>query len=90
MSTNGTHLVVSFSRPALGQTGVGHFSPVGAIAELENESIMILVMDVARFKYPAYWVPVRDLFEAMRPIDSVTNLPRGYLILQNTNKLDSP
>lgn len=77
------HLVVSFSRPALGQTGVGHFSPIGAMARTESGAQMLLVMDVARFKYPAYWVQARDLFDAMRPIDAVTNLPRGYVVLSN-------
>lgn len=78
------HLVVSFSRPALGQTGVGHFSPIGALANTESGAQMLLVMDVARFKYPAYWVHAHEMFEAMRPIDVVTNLPRGYLILSNS------
>lgn len=75
-----THMVVSFSRPDLGQTGVGHFSPVGALARLDG-SALILVMDVARFKYPAYWVRVQDMFEAMCPVDPTTSLPRGYLLL---------
>jgi glutathione gamma-glutamylcysteinyltransferase len=77
-SSTDKHLVVSFSRPALGQTGVGHFSPVGGISLEHNR---VLIMDVARFKYPAYWVDVKDLFEAMKPIDAVTGNPRGYIIL---------
>jgi len=54
-----THLVLSWSRKALGQTGVGHFSPVAAY---HRERRMALVLDVARFKYPSYWASVDDLW----------------------------
>lgn len=73
------HLVVSFSREALGQTGIGHFSPIGAFHASKD---LALVLDVARFKYPSYWVSVEKLWQAMRPLDPDTGLPRGYIILQ--------
>jgi glutathione gamma-glutamylcysteinyltransferase len=41
------HLVTSFSRKALGQTGDGHFSPIGAYNANRK---MVLILDVARFK----------------------------------------
>lgn len=72
------HMVVSFSRKALGQTGDGHFSPIGAFHSEKNSA---LVLDVARFKYPSYWANASDLYKAMHPIDSVTGLPRGYFLL---------
>jgi glutathione gamma-glutamylcysteinyltransferase len=71
-------LVTSFSRSALGQTGEGHFSPVGAY-HISSDSCLIL--DVARFKYPPYWVSVSTLYEAMRSHDSVTKQPRGWCIV---------
>lgn len=80
------HLVVSFSRPALGQTGIGHFSPIGGFSLEHNR---VLVMDVARFKYPAYWVDIKDLFEAMKPIDTATGKSRGYVILSAKKSLTS-
>ena len=46
------HLVASFSRAVMGQTGCGHYSP---IAGYHPQTDMALVMDVARFKYPPYW-----------------------------------
>jgi len=70
-----THVVVSFSREALGQTGIGHFSPVAAVHVGRN---LALVLDVARFKYPPYWVRIDDLHAAMLVLDPSTNLPRGY------------
>ena len=76
------HMVVSFSRQALGQTGDGHFSPVGAFCEDENK---VLVMDTARFKYPSYFVDANALYESMFPVDKVTNLPRGYILLSKGN-----
>lgn len=71
-------LVVSFGRSHLGQTGDGHFSPIAAY---HAGSDSILVMDVARFKYPCYWVSVADMYEAMRPVDITTNQPRGWFVL---------
>jgi glutathione gamma-glutamylcysteinyltransferase len=73
-----SHLIVSYSRAALGQSGGGHFSPVGALAPTSG---MALIMDVARFKYPPHWVPLSALWAAMRRRDPATRLPRGYLRL---------
>ena len=71
-------LVVSFSRPALGQTGDGHFSPIAAY---NKETDQVLVLDVARFKYAPYWVRVEDLYHSMQELDSVTKRPRGWFLL---------
>lgn len=35
---------------------------------------------MARFKYSPYWVTVSDLYEATRPLDSVTNKNRGWFL----------
>ena len=78
--SSATKLVCSFSRAALGQTGDGHFSPVGAY---HAESDSALVMDVARFKYPPYWVSVDDLYRAMCPIDEATQKSRGWFLLSD-------
>jgi glutathione gamma-glutamylcysteinyltransferase len=42
-------MAVSYSRASLGQTGSGHFSPVGAYTSMNGG--MVLILDVARFKY---------------------------------------
>ena len=72
-------LVVSFARSALGQTGEGHFSPVAAFHAAADA---VLVLDVARFKYPPYWVSVPDLYRAMQPRDEATGKPRGWFRLR--------
>ncbi|KAJ3370843.1 hypothetical protein GGF31_003871 [Allomyces arbusculus] len=74
-----THMVVSFSRKSLGQTGDGHFSPVTSYHPADGK---VLVLDTARFKYPSYYVAVKQLYEAMLPNDPETGLPRGYCLLQ--------
>jgi hypothetical protein len=78
------YLCVSFSRKSLNQTGEGHFSPIGGYNQKEN---MVLIMDVARFKYPSYWVSLDLLWESLQPIDSATQKPRGYIILSKGTRL---
>jgi glutathione gamma-glutamylcysteinyltransferase len=46
---------LSYSRKVLGQTGDGHFSPVGGYHPGKD---LALIMDTARFKYPPHWVPL--------------------------------
>lgn len=72
------HMVISFSRKTLGQTGDGHFSPIGGF---HPESNMALVLDTARFKYPSYWCSAKILYESLMPIDKETGLSRGYFLL---------
>jgi len=69
-------LVVSYSRKSLGQTGSGHFSPIGAYDPFSD---YVLILDVARFKYGPHWVPLTTLFEAMLPHDPDTGKSRGYV-----------
>ncbi|KAJ3241685.1 hypothetical protein HDU81_011009 [Chytriomyces hyalinus] len=80
-----TQMVASFSRKTLHQTGDGHFSPIGCFHE---ESGQVLVMDVARFKYPSYFVHVDVLYDAMKPIDGVTGKSRGYFLLSKAHEAD--
>jgi glutathione gamma-glutamylcysteinyltransferase len=84
----GAVLVAAYSREALGQTGAlgraavgvhsGHYSPLGGYHAPSDSA---LIMDVARFKYAPHWVPLAELFRAMRFADPETRLPRGYLRL---------
>lgn len=77
-SAGGPHVVAAYSRAALGQTGDGHYSPIGGYHAGSDRA---LVLDVARFKYPPHWVPLPTLWEAMLPKDAATGKPRGYLVL---------
>ena len=71
-------LVTSYARPALGQTGDGHFSPIGGYHSSRD---LVLLLDVARFKYPPHWVKVKDLYFSMREPDKSTGRSRGWLQL---------
>ena len=79
-SAGSPYVVVSFLRTALGQTGTGHFSPIGAY---HAQSDSCLVLDIARFKLPPYWVPIRALYDAMVPEDETTGKPRGYALVRH-------
>ena len=78
--------MVSYSRRSFQQTGDGHFSPVGGYHCGRD---LVLILDVARFKYPPHWVPLTMLYEAMSCLDPVTGLPRGYLLMSSHPLLDS-
>lgn len=56
------YLAVNYFRPALGQQGKGHTSPLGGYDE---ETDRFLVLDVSRVHYPPVWVRAEDLFGAM-------------------------
>jgi hypothetical protein len=54
----------------------GHWSPVGAYHEASDR---VLVLDVAGYKYPPFWVGVPRLFAAMRTVDADSGKSRGWL-----------
>eukprot|EP00931_Biecheleriopsis_adriatica_P094892 TRINITY_DN68524_c0_g1_i1.p1 TRINITY_DN68524_c0_g1~~TRINITY_DN68524_c0_g1_i1.p1 ORF type:complete len:280 (-),score=49.11 TRINITY_DN68524_c0_g1_i1:41-841(-) len=84
-------VTVNFDRKGLNQKGIGHHSPIGAYDATTDRA---LVMDVARYRYPPAWVPVRELFTAMaanlshpelpEPFRNMTknlSTPRGFLVV---------
>ncbi|GAU48425.1 hypothetical protein TSUD_405550 [Trifolium subterraneum] len=70
------HVIASYHRKALKQTGAGHYSPIGGYHAGKD---MVLVLDVARFKYPPYWVPLTHLWEGMSYINEFTGKSRGSI-----------
>ncbi len=74
----GPVLVAGYTRARLGQTGEGHFSPVGGYHAARD---LVLILDVARFKYPPHWVPLEALWQAMTDNDPATDRPRGWIVL---------
>lgn len=71
-------VVLNYSRIPLGQDGDGHVSPAAAYDEASDS---VLILDVARYKYPPVWVPVEMLHAAMLRVDPDSNRPRGLLVL---------
>uniref|UniRef100_K3WJ27 glutathione gamma-glutamylcysteinyltransferase n=1 Tax=Globisporangium ultimum (strain ATCC 200006 / CBS 805.95 / DAOM BR144) TaxID=431595 RepID=K3WJ27_GLOUD len=86
-STSNEIVVLNYSRKVLGQTGDGHFSPIGGYHE-END--MVLLLDVARFKYPPHWVRLPLVYEAMQKIDQSIGLPRGLVVLKENAHATGP
>lgn len=76
-------LIVSYDRRVLGQTGEGHYSPIGGYNRTSDQ---VLVLDVARFKYPPHWVPLPLLYAATRPHDAATGRPRGWVLLRRSSR----
>lgn len=74
-----TVMIAAYDRASLSQTGSGHFSPLGGYHAARD---LVLVLDVARFKYPPHWLPLRQMFRAMLPLDTATGRSRGWLELR--------
>jgi glutathione gamma-glutamylcysteinyltransferase len=72
-------LTVNFHRKSLKQTGIGHYSPIAAYSANRD---LALILDVAKFKYDSYWCSVLELYEALKPLDVVSSISRGFLIVK--------
>ncbi|WP_128003673.1 phytochelatin synthase family protein [Piscinibacter defluvii] len=72
-----TFIIVNYDRRTLKQAGAGHISPLGAF---DASTDRVLVMDVAKQKYPYTWVPVSMLWDAMNTLDADSGRMRGYLL----------
>uniref|UniRef100_A0A803PGK7 glutathione gamma-glutamylcysteinyltransferase n=1 Tax=Cannabis sativa TaxID=3483 RepID=A0A803PGK7_CANSA len=77
------HLISSYNRAALKQTGTGHFSPIGGYHAGKD---MALILDVARFKYPPHWVPLPILWDAMDNVDETTGQRRGFMLVSRPHR----
>ena len=75
--------ISSYDRSTLDQTGQGHFSPIGGYHAARD---LVLVLDVARFKYPPHWLPAERLWHAMLAIDPSTGRSRGWMSLRRRSQ----
>jgi len=72
-------LLANYDRRALGQKGGGHISPLAAY---DPDQDRVLILDVARYRYPAVWVTTPDLWRAIRSVDPSSGRSRGVLIIE--------
>ncbi|CEP09151.1 hypothetical protein [Parasitella parasitica] len=81
-----SQMVVHYSRACLGQQDhFAHFSPIGGFNRVESQ---VLIMDVARGKYPSVWVNTKDLFKAMMASSNEEcGRSRGYFLLGNHEQI---
>eukprot|EP00891_Asterochloris_glomerata_P000649 jgi/Astpho2/649/fgenesh1_pg.00013_%23_53_t len=54
-------LIMNFDRYTVMSRGGGHHSPLGAYNAVRD---MVLVLDVARYRYPPFWAPLELLYDA--------------------------
>ena len=75
------YLLVNFSRATLSDDnkGGGHFSPLAAYNGSADD---LLLMDVARYKYPPFWVDADLLWRAMATTDTSSGRHRGYIVVE--------
>ena len=71
-------LVLNYSRSGVGQAGGGHFSPLAAF---DVDTDRVLILDVAKYKYPPVWVDIRTLHSSMREKDPSSGLSRGIVVV---------
>jgi hypothetical protein len=74
----GDRMLVNYHRAAVGQEGGGHISPLAAYHEASDRA---LILDVARYRYPAVWVELPRLWEAIRSLDSTSGRSRGLVVI---------
>lgn len=79
LKTDKDFIIVNYYRPAIGQKGGGHISPIAAYHEKTDQ---FLIKDVSSYKYPPVWVSAALLWNALNTGDSVTGQTRGYLIVK--------
>jgi hypothetical protein len=70
--------LLNFRRVEIGEEGGGHWSPLAAYNAASDSA---LLLDVARYKYPAVWVPIAQLYAASQAVDNVSGLSRGLVIV---------
>ncbi|KAJ0566013.1 putative glutathione gamma-glutamylcysteinyltransferase [Helianthus annuus] len=82
-SSDDCHVIASYNRATFKQTGAGHFSPIGGYHAGRD---MVLILDVARFKYPPHWVPLKLLWEAMDTVDQASGYHRGFMLVSRLQR----
>lgn len=71
-------MIVNFEGKTIGAPTDGHISPVAAYDEKTDS---VLLLDVAGYLNPWYWVPVAHLYGAMHTLDG--DHYRGYLVVED-------
>ncbi|MFZ5523493.1 MAG: phytochelatin synthase family protein [Pseudomonadota bacterium] len=78
LGDDGQFVLANYLRANLGQVGGGHWS---VLAAYDARSDSVLILDVAKYKYPPVWVGISTLRQAIATIDTTSNKPRGLVIV---------
>jgi glutathione-S-conjugate glycine hydrolase len=75
---DGQFVLANYLRASLGQVGGGHWS---VLAAYDAQSDRVLILDVAKYKYPPAWVSIGTLRQAIATIDTTSNKARGLVVV---------
>jgi hypothetical protein len=78
LGDDGRFVLANYFRANLGQVGGGHWS---ALAAYDAQSDNVLILDVAKYKYPPVWVKLGTLLQAIATIDTTSNKARGLVMV---------
>ncbi|MEO6975204.1 MAG: phytochelatin synthase family protein [Gallionella sp.] len=78
LGDDGQFVLANYYRATLGQVGGGHWS---ALAAYDVQSDSVLILDVAKYKYPPAWVSISLLRQAIATTDRTSNKARGLVIV---------
>ncbi|MGC2049032.1 MAG: phytochelatin synthase family protein, partial [Gallionella sp.] len=78
LGDDGRYVLANYLRANLGQAGGGHWS---VLAAYDAQSDSVLILDVAKYKYPPVWVGIATLRQAIATIDKTSNKARGLVIV---------
>lgn len=78
LGDDGQFVLANYFRANLGQVGGGHWS---ALAAFDAQSDSVLILDVAKYKYPPVWVGISTLRQAIVTLDTTSNKARGLVVV---------
>jgi hypothetical protein len=78
LGDDGQFVLVNYFRANLGQVGGGHWS---VLAAYDAQTDSVLILDVAKYKYPPVWVGINTLRQAISTLDTTSNKTRGLVIV---------
>ncbi len=78
LGDDGQFVLANYLRASLGQIGYGHWS---VLAAYDAQSDRVLILDVAKYKYPPEWVRLPALQKALATLDSTSGKSRGLVLV---------
>lgn len=78
LGEDGQYVLVNYLRAKLAQVGGGHWS---VLAAYDAKSDNVLILDVAKYKYPPVWISISTLRQAIDTLDTTSNKSRGLVLV---------
>lgn len=79
LGADGQFVLANYFRGIFGQVGGGHWS---ALAAYDAGTDRVLILDVAKYKYPPAWVRLTDLQRSLATIDATSGKARGLVLVR--------